>query len=67
MDGIMLKIQRIKSGFTQWDLAHLAGVHPARISEMERGRRDVSAEVIGVIKKARRESRELMSACKGGE
>ena len=45
MDGLGLKIERITKGLTQWDLAKKAGVHPARISEMERGRRPISEDV----------------------
>ena len=49
MDGLGLKIERITRGLTQWDLAKKAGVHPARISEMERGRRDVAEAVVEAL------------------
>ena len=37
MDGLGLKIARIKRGWSQWGLATKVRVPPARISEMERG------------------------------
>ena len=45
MDALEVKICRVRLGLTQWDLAQRVGLHPARISEMERGRREVSESV----------------------
>ena len=49
MDGLGLKIERITRGLTQWDLAKKAGVHPARISEMETGKVDVAEAVVKAL------------------
>ncbi len=49
MDGLGLKIARIKRGWTQWDLATKVRVHPARISEMERGRREITEAVVEAV------------------
>ena len=49
MDGLGLKIARIKRGWTQWDLATKVRVHPARISEMERGRREITEAVVEAL------------------
>ncbi len=49
MDGLSLKVARIMRGWTQWDLATKVGVHPARISEMERGRREVTEAVVEAL------------------
>jgi len=45
MEGIELKVWRVRAGLTQWDLARELGLHPARISEMEKGRRSIPAEL----------------------
>jgi len=45
MNGLELKIKRIKAGLTQWDFAKNLGIHPARISEMETGRREITENV----------------------
>ena len=49
MDGLGLKIARIKRGWTQWDLATRIRVHPARISEMERGCREITEAVVEAL------------------
>ena len=49
MDGLGLKIARIKRGWTKRDLATKVRVHPARISEMERGRREITEAVVEVL------------------
>ena len=49
MHGLDLKVMRIIRGWTQWDLAIRAGLHPARVSEMERGRRKVSEAVVDAL------------------
>ena len=49
MDGIDLKIGRIRAHLTLWQLGKLAGVHPARISEMERGQRPIIDAVVNAL------------------
>ena len=52
MTGIELKLARVRTGLTQWDLALKLGLHPARLSEMETGKRqvpDVIAERVRVL------------------
>jgi len=46
MEGIELKVWRVRAGLTQWDLARELGLHPARISEMERERRPIPPELV---------------------
>ncbi len=49
MDGMDLKIARIRAHLTLWELGDLAGVHPARISEMERGQRPITDVVLDAL------------------
>ena len=49
MDGMDLKIARIRAHLTLWQLGKLAGVHPARISEMERGQRPITDVVLDAL------------------
>ena len=49
MDGMDLKIARIRAHLTLWQLGKLAGVHPARISEMERGQRPIIDAVVNAL------------------
>ena len=49
MDGMDLKIARIRAHLTLWELGSLAGVHPARISEMERGQRPITDVVLEAL------------------
>jgi len=49
MDGMDLKIARIRAHLTLWELGSLAGVHPARISEMERGQRPITDVVLDAL------------------
>ena len=49
MDGMDLKIARIRAHLTLWELGGLAGVHPARISEMERGQRPITDVVLDAL------------------
>ena len=49
MSGLELKILRVRAGLTLWQLGKLAGVHPARISEMETGKRPIAEAVIEVL------------------
>ena len=58
MDGMDLKIARIRAHLTLWQLGKLAGVHPARISEMERGQRPIIDAVVNAL------SHEVGGACR---
>ena len=49
MDGMDLKIARIRAHLTLWQLGELAGLHAARISEMERGQRLISDAVVDAL------------------
>ena len=60
MDGLELKIARVRAGLTLWQLGRLAGVHPARISEMERNQRPIVEAVAQALDK------ELAGASKVG-
>ena len=51
MDGLELKIKRIRAGLTQYDLAQEAGIHPSRLSEMETGKRPVADAVTDALNK----------------
>ena len=51
MEGIELKVARIRAGISQWRLAQEAGLHPCRLSEMETGRRPVSKAVVDALEK----------------
>ena len=42
MDGLELKILRIRAGLTQNDLAQDVDIHPSCLSEMETGKRPVT-------------------------
>ena len=49
MNGLDLKIRRIRAGLTQYDLAQEAGVHPSRLSEMETGKRPIDDVVVDAL------------------
>ena len=49
MDGLDLELKRVQAGLTLWQLGKLAGVHPARISEMERGQRLITDAVADAL------------------
>ena len=51
MDGLELKIRRIRAGLTQYDLAQEAGIHPSRLSEMETGKRPITDAVTDALDK----------------
>lgn len=51
MDGLQVKIARIRVGLTLWDVGQLVGLHAARISEMERGQRPISDTVVKALEK----------------
>ncbi len=45
MTGVELKVARVRLGLTQWELSLKLGVHPARLSEMETGKRAIPERV----------------------
>ena len=49
MNGLALKMMRVRAGLTQFALSKMSGVHPSRISEMERNQRPVSAELAKIL------------------
>ena len=49
MHGMDLKLARVRAGLTLWELGKLASVHPARISEMERGQRAIAEAVVAAL------------------
>ena len=49
MNGLELKVKRIRAGLTLWALGQKAGIHPARISEMERNQRPVAVHIEGIL------------------
>lgn len=49
MDGLDLKLRRVRAGLTQYDLGRRSGVHPTRISEMERGQRAIAESVVAAL------------------
>ena len=49
MNGLDLKLKRVRVGLTLWQLGKLDGVHPARISEMERGQRPITDVVVDAL------------------
>ena len=51
MDGLELKIRRIRAGLTQYALAQDAGIHPSRLSEMETGKRPIADAVTDALNK----------------
>jgi len=51
MDGLELKIARVRAGLTLCERGQKSGVHPARISEMERGQRLIRAAVVQALEK----------------
>ena len=50
MTGLELKLQRVRLGFTQYELGQRLRVHPSRLSEMERGQRHVPQDVSARLK-----------------
>ena len=51
MDGLELKIRRIRAQLTQHELAREAGIHPSRLSEMETGKRPIADAVIDALER----------------
>lgn len=62
MDGMGLKLRRVQAGLTLWELGRLADVHPARISEMERGQRDINPAVVAALDEMLRVEPEMAGA-----
>ena len=46
VNGLHIKIARLKAGLRQYDLAAKVGIHPSQLSEIELGRRKPSPEVV---------------------
>ena len=46
VNGIELKIARIRAGYRQYEVAAQLGIHPCQLSEIESGRRKPSAEIL---------------------
>ena len=46
MDGLDLRIMRVRAGITRYLLAQQSGIHPARISDMECGQRPITDVVL---------------------
>jgi len=40
---------RVRAGITQYELAQRSGIHPARISETERGQRPITDAVVDAL------------------
>ncbi len=51
MDGLDLKLARVRAKLTLWDVGQLVGLHAARVSEMERGQRPISDAVVKALDK----------------
>ncbi len=45
MKGIELKVARVQLGLSQYGLGLKLGIHPARLSEMETGKRPIPEAV----------------------
>jgi len=45
VNGIDIKIARLKAGIRQYELAARLGIHPSHLSEIETGRRKPSPEL----------------------
>lgn len=43
--GLRLKFARLKAGLKQYEVANRLGIDPARLSEIEGGRRQLSPEL----------------------
>ena len=57
MDGLELKLARVRLGLTLWELGKAANVRPERISEMERGQREIDQAVVEALGRLRNEGR----------
>ena len=54
VDGLELKVRRVRARLTLYELGQRAGLHAARISEMERGQRPVAKSVVEALDEALR-------------
>lgn len=54
VNGLDIKIMRLRAGLRQYDLAARVGIAPNRLSEIESGRREVSPELLQQILKVMR-------------
>lgn len=52
MDGIEIRVARIRAGMKQYELAQQAGIHPSELSLIETGRVQPSAERLDRISRA---------------
>ena len=57
VQGMDLKIKRIRAGWKQWELASELGINQNRLSQFELGRRPIPAGLAGQIKKILNEAR----------
>ena len=46
INGLDIKIARLKAGLGQYDLAARLGIPPSRLSEIESGRRKPAPEIV---------------------
>ena len=51
-NGLELKIARIRAGLSLWQLGQEVGIHPARISEMERNQRPINEALVKALELA---------------
>jgi len=51
VNGLDIKIARLKAGLRQYDLAARLGIPPSRLSEIESGRRKPAPEIMRQIHK----------------
>ena len=52
MEGLKVKIARIRAGIRQYELAARLGITQSKLSEIETGRREASPELIARILEA---------------
>jgi len=57
LNGVELRIRRIRLGMHQYELAARLGILPARLCEIEHGRRALSLELAKKIKSVLREKK----------
>ena len=55
MDGLGLKLARVRAGLTLWEVGQLVGLNAARISEMGRCQRPITEAVFKAINKEQEE------------
>ena len=52
MDGFSFKVERLRRGLTQWEVARLVDVPPYRLSAFEQGRVDLQPDERDRLKRA---------------